>query len=369
MPCPRSQQMAENLRRWRQSGQPRRWVEAHAGRWDHADWLSLLTALWGSEFWPMAPDAVGLTLEEFGRRWWNLRRWRESGQPREWVEAHQGRWGHQDWLDLLAALQESEFWPLNPDEVGRLLEELKQKRANLCRWQQSGLPRAWVEECGGQWDHDDWLELLADLERSGYGPVVPDEVGGVLEGLKPERENLHRWVESGAPRRWVQAHGGGWRHDDWLALVEALRGSAFWPLGLDAVGAVLEDHKPERENLRRWVESGRPRRWVEARGAHWTHADWLALLESLKGSEFWPLDVGAVGRTLKAFKREWWNLRRFHASGLARRWVQARRGRWTHQEWLSLVDGLRQSEFWPLDLGALRQVLEGLLPSAPARAA
>jgi hypothetical protein len=59
----------------------------------------------------------------------NLRRWRESGQPRAWFEAHQGQWSHQDWLDLLDALQRSSFWPLQPDDVGRVLEDLKPPQA------------------------------------------------------------------------------------------------------------------------------------------------------------------------------------------------------------------------------------------------
>jgi hypothetical protein len=56
-----------------------------------------------------------------------LRRWRDAGQPRLWVQAHNGTWNHDDWLSLLEALQRSPFWPLEPDEVGRTLEEEKVK--------------------------------------------------------------------------------------------------------------------------------------------------------------------------------------------------------------------------------------------------
>lgn len=55
----------------------------------------------------------------------NLRRWRESGHPRSWVEAHKGQWNHQDWLGLLETLQHSPYWPMLPDEVGRVLEDVK----------------------------------------------------------------------------------------------------------------------------------------------------------------------------------------------------------------------------------------------------
>jgi hypothetical protein len=60
---------ADNLRRWRESGQARAWVEAHQGRWDHDAWLALLDELKRSPFWPMHPDAVGLVLEEIRREW------------------------------------------------------------------------------------------------------------------------------------------------------------------------------------------------------------------------------------------------------------------------------------------------------------
>jgi len=60
---------AENLRRWRESGQARAWVETRGGRWDHAGWLALLEELKRSPYWPMQPDAVGLVLEEVKHEW------------------------------------------------------------------------------------------------------------------------------------------------------------------------------------------------------------------------------------------------------------------------------------------------------------
>jgi len=60
---------AENLKRWRESGQARAWVEAHHGQWDHQDWLSLLDSLKHSGFWPVHPDAVGTVLDEIRHEW------------------------------------------------------------------------------------------------------------------------------------------------------------------------------------------------------------------------------------------------------------------------------------------------------------
>ena len=59
----------ENLRRWRESGQARAWVEERQGCWNHDDWLALLEELKCSSLWPMNADAVGLTLEEAKREW------------------------------------------------------------------------------------------------------------------------------------------------------------------------------------------------------------------------------------------------------------------------------------------------------------
>jgi hypothetical protein len=55
----------------------------------------------------------------------NLRRWRASEQPRTWVEAHKGQWNHQEWIALLETLQRSSYWPMQPDEVGQVLEDVK----------------------------------------------------------------------------------------------------------------------------------------------------------------------------------------------------------------------------------------------------
>jgi hypothetical protein len=57
----------------------------------------------------------------------NLRRWRASGQARAWVAAHHGQWNHNDWLALMEELKRSPFWPMHPDAVGQVLEETKRE--------------------------------------------------------------------------------------------------------------------------------------------------------------------------------------------------------------------------------------------------
>src|SRR5262249_43660291 len=155
---PIDRKLAANLRRWQESGAPKAWCAAHQGRWSHAEWLKLLSGLWWSEYWPMDPAAVRGILEELAKPW-NLQRWRQSGQPWQWIASNRGIWNHDDWLTLLDELRGSEFWPLDPAAVGAVLEELRPRWRNLERWKQSGQPLRWVESRHGRWDHADWLAL------------------------------------------------------------------------------------------------------------------------------------------------------------------------------------------------------------------
>jgi hypothetical protein len=67
------------------------------------------------------------------------------------------------------------------------------------------------------------------------------------------------------------------------------------------------------DNLRRWIESGLPRRWVESRLGHWDHADWLVLLGNLRHTEFWPMDPSAIGAVLEQLRLERLKHRRLSA--------------------------------------------------------
>jgi hypothetical protein len=56
-------------------------------------------------------------------------------------------------------------------------------------------------------------------------------------------KNLRRWKDSGGPRYWVEKHHGSWKYADWLALIENLAASKYWPLNLDQIGATLENQR------------------------------------------------------------------------------------------------------------------------------
>jgi hypothetical protein len=65
---------------------------------------------------------VGFVIEES-----NESRWKKSGEAKQWVEEHHYSWNHQDWLLLLENLRNSPYWPMDPDKVGVVLEDIKQK--------------------------------------------------------------------------------------------------------------------------------------------------------------------------------------------------------------------------------------------------
>ena len=55
--------------------------------------------------------------------------------------------------------------------------------------------------------------------------------------------NLTRLIASGYLTRWVREHSGKWNDCDWLALLESLRRSQFWPLQDSAISLALESEK------------------------------------------------------------------------------------------------------------------------------
>jgi hypothetical protein len=88
-------------------------------------------------------------------------------------------------------------------------------------------------------------EAAGDVAAQTVAPSHQQELNKQAPA-NPETENLRRWRESGQARAWVERHQGGWNHADWLALLEELKASPFWPMNADAVGLVLEEIKRER---------------------------------------------------------------------------------------------------------------------------
>lgn len=60
---------------------------------------------------------------------------------------------------------------------------------NMTRLSKTDLPRRFVEEHHGEWNHSDWLQFCASLEEQGFTPIDLDQVGLLLEKNKWEYFN------------------------------------------------------------------------------------------------------------------------------------------------------------------------------------
>lgn len=54
----------------------------------------------------------------------NLKRFIESRQAEQWVDAHSGQWSYSDWVKYLDELKSSPYWPMSRDDIGAHLESI-----------------------------------------------------------------------------------------------------------------------------------------------------------------------------------------------------------------------------------------------------
>lgn len=84
----------------------------------------------------------------------NLSHWESSGEAEAWVLAHLKGWNHQNWLDVLASLGTSSYWPMDEPALGQHLEQLRDaltaKAASSCRLTSAAPPTADVNEKDSQ---------------------------------------------------------------------------------------------------------------------------------------------------------------------------------------------------------------------------
>jgi formylglycine-generating enzyme required for sulfatase activity len=106
----------------------------------------------------------------------------------------------------------------------------------------------------GSWHQEEWVALLAELEGSAFWPMDPEAVRACLERHRETvlsrreaesvcAENLRRWLRSGEPRFWVIARKARWGDGEWRTLLKELERSDFWPMDRRAVGSLLEELK------------------------------------------------------------------------------------------------------------------------------
>ena len=58
------------------------------------------------------------------------------------------------------------------------------KEQNLRKLAKSGKLECFVRKNKGCWNHQEWLGLCAEIEEEGYKPIDFDQVGLILENLK-----------------------------------------------------------------------------------------------------------------------------------------------------------------------------------------
>jgi hypothetical protein len=78
------------------------------------------------------------------------------------------------------------------------------------------------------------------------------------EHQSPDREVAERmecWKQSGMAREWVLEHLEGWDHSAWVAMVNRVKATPFWPLKVDEMEAYLQSIRVklwhEREEMRK----------------------------------------------------------------------------------------------------------------------
>ena len=67
-----------------------------------------------------------LRLERLSQTERNFESWKSSEGPEVWVGQHLQGWNHDDWLELLATLRQSPYWPMDEAAIGQHIEMLRE---------------------------------------------------------------------------------------------------------------------------------------------------------------------------------------------------------------------------------------------------
>ncbi len=145
----------------------------------------------------------------------------------------------------------------------------------------------------------DLLEQCTEEDHT-KRPQSFQDVLTVLESLSPEKQE--------ARRRQQEAEAERERQRQEQLRQEQLRREA-------EERQKLESQK--QQNFQRWQTSNQAMAWVTQHQGQWTHQDWVGLWDSLKRSQFWPIDEAAVGQELERVKTEF--LHKQQAERLAQR--------------------------------------------------
>ena len=120
------------------------------------------------------------------------------------------------------------------------------KETNLEFWKGTGQAEGWVRLRGGVWNHQQWCAFLKGLEKLSYWPMDPDQVGVFIEQVRDayiEERNLQTWIETCHPSLWIIEHGYAWNDEQWLSLLNEFHTTPYWPMDPDQIGLTLSQER------------------------------------------------------------------------------------------------------------------------------
>jgi len=62
---------------------------------------------------------------------------------------------------------------------------------NFNQLRKTDIPYNFVEKHNGRWNHEDWLAFLEQIKKAGYNPIDLNKVCSLLELLKNEFQTSH----------------------------------------------------------------------------------------------------------------------------------------------------------------------------------
>jgi hypothetical protein len=72
-------------------------------------------------------------------------------------------------------------------------------------------------------------------------PSPPVPKSEATSKSRQRAKNLQLWIDSGGPIRWIEYHKGIWSETEYYKLIDVLRASRFWPLDLTDVHRILTE--------------------------------------------------------------------------------------------------------------------------------
>ena len=331
----------------------------------------------------------------------NIKRWKLSGEPQAWVSKHLHGWNHNEWIELLARLRKSQYWPMQEAAIGQLIETLRHEAM-------SDRQEAIQAQVASNFDTPLLLEAARTGDIAGVQQLLKKGAnvnatapGGFtslyLASQKGHREVVQALLDKGAD---VNAKDNDGKTALYMAsqkghreVVQALLDKGADVNARDKVGytaLMWASYNGRREVVQVLLDKGAD---VNARNKDgYTALMWASLngqsevVQALldKGADVNArnkdgytalmlasghrevvqalIDKGADSSDLSGA-----NINRWKLSGEPQAWVRKHLHGWNHNDWLELLASLRKSQYWPMDEAAIGQHLEMLRHNMQSR--